>query len=43
MSLDLRNVTLREILNRVVKEPNFHEWLVARYRDRNQYLEISIT
>jgi hypothetical protein len=43
ISLDLSNVTLREILNRVVKEANFHEWLVARYGDRNQYLEISIT
>jgi hypothetical protein len=43
ISFDVSNVTLREILNRVVKEPNFHEWLVARYGDRGQYLEISIT
>jgi hypothetical protein len=42
VSLEMNNLTLREIMNRIVKEPGFSGWLLARYGEQNQYLEIHI-
>jgi len=42
VSLRLKNMTLREIMNTVVKKPGFRVWLVGRYGDHSQYLSISI-
>jgi len=41
-SLRLKNMTLREIMNRAVKKPGFLIWFVGRYGDHSQYLNISI-
>lgn len=41
-SLDVSNASLREIMNRIVKEPGFSSWLFSRYGDQNQYLNIGI-
>jgi hypothetical protein len=42
VSLGLNNLTLREIMNRIVKEHRFSSWSFGRYGERNQYLSISI-
>jgi hypothetical protein len=42
VSLRLKNVTLREIMNAAVKKPGLLAWFVGRYGDHNQYLNISI-
>lgn len=42
VSLRLKNMTLREIMNTVVKKPGFRVWFVGRYGDNGQYLNISI-
>ncbi len=40
--LDLNDVSLREIMNKIVKAPGFHIWSFARYGQGKQYLSISI-
>jgi hypothetical protein len=42
VSLDLRNLTLRELLNSIVKQPGVSGWSFSRYGDHGQYLQISI-
>jgi hypothetical protein len=42
VSLRLKSMTLREIMNTVVKKPGFLAWFVGRYGDHSQYLNISI-
>jgi hypothetical protein len=42
VSLDLHDMTLREILNRILKSRRFHSWVVARWGEKNQYLSIGV-
>jgi len=42
VSLDLHDMTLREILNRILKSCRFHSWVVARWGEKNQYLSIGV-
>jgi hypothetical protein len=42
VSLSVKNATLRDILNMIVKKPGFRVWLVGRYGEQRQYLSISI-
>lgn len=42
VSLSVKNITLREIMNTIVKKHGFHVWFVGRYGDHNQYLSIGI-
>lgn len=42
VSLKLRDVTLRDIMNRIVKSPGFRFWSVSRWGERNQYLSIVV-
>jgi hypothetical protein len=42
VSLSVKNATLRDILNTIVKKPGFHVWLVGRYGEHSQYLSISV-
>jgi len=41
-SLDAQDMSLREILNSIVKKPGFHYWIVGSYEDHGHYLEISL-
>jgi|SRR5580704_3824539 hypothetical protein len=42
VSLNVRNMTLRTIMNRMVKSPGFSSWMVGRWGDRDQYLTIGV-
>jgi hypothetical protein len=42
VTLTLRNVTLRTILNVIVGSPEFTSWLVSRYGDHGQFMTIRI-
>ncbi len=42
LSLDLHNMTLREISNRILTSRRFHSWVVARWGEKNQYLSIAV-
>jgi hypothetical protein len=42
VSLRLKKMTLREIMNTVVKKPGFRVWFVGRYGDHGQYVNLSI-
>lgn len=42
VSLSLKNMTLRQIMDTIVKKSGFHVWFVGRYDDHRQYLSISI-
>ena len=42
VSLDLRDVTLREIMNRIVRLPGLHSWSVGRWGEKNQYFGIVV-
>jgi hypothetical protein len=42
VSLDLQDVTLREILNGIIKCSGYHAWSVSRDGDNNQYLSIGV-
>ncbi|MGB8476684.1 MAG: hypothetical protein WCE61_21595 [Candidatus Acidiferrum sp.] len=42
VSLDLHDVTLREILNKTIKSPGFSSWIIGRWGEKNQYLSISV-
>ena len=42
VSLDLRDVTVREILNKIAVSPGFRSWIVGRWGDKNQYLSIGV-
>jgi hypothetical protein len=42
VSLSLSNVTLREILNSIVRKPPLSGWVVSRYGQGAQYLNIQI-
>ncbi|HKV26334.1 MAG TPA: hypothetical protein VJN93_17185 [Candidatus Acidoferrum sp.] len=43
VSLDLHDVTLLDILNRLTSCPGYYFWEVLRYGDNNQYLTIDIS
>jgi hypothetical protein len=42
VSLDLQDVTLREILNTIIKCSGYHAWSVSRDGEKQQYLLIGI-
>ncbi|MGC2285130.1 MAG: hypothetical protein WA542_07780 [Candidatus Acidiferrum sp.] len=42
ISLDLQDITLREILNTVIKSSGFSSWIVSRYGEKQQYIMIGI-
>ncbi len=42
VSLSVKNMTLRDILNTIVKRRGWHVWVVGRYDDHNQRLSISV-
>lgn len=42
VSVDLRDVTLREILNSIIKCPGYHAWSVSRDGEKNQYIMIGV-
>jgi hypothetical protein len=42
VSLRLKAMTLREIMNTIVKKPGFRVWFVGRYGDHGQYVNLSI-
>ncbi len=42
VSLDLRDVTLRAIMNRVATSPGFGGWIVSRWGEKNQYFNLQI-
>jgi len=42
VSLNLRNVTLRDIMNEIVRRPGFHSWSVGRWGEKNQYFGIAV-
>jgi hypothetical protein len=41
-SIDVRGLTLREIINKIVRSPGFHGWSFVRYGEANRYLSIEI-
>lgn len=41
VSLDLRDVTLREMLNRIAQSYGYSTWIVSRCGEKNQYIMIS--
>jgi hypothetical protein len=41
VSLDLQDVTLREILNGIAQSHGYSSWIVSRYGEKNQYIMIS--
>lgn len=42
VSLDLRDVTLRAIMNRIATSPGLGGWIVSRWGEKNQYLNLQI-
>lgn len=42
VSLSLDHVTLREILNRIVKFQGYRLWQIARWGEKNQYLSLGV-
>jgi hypothetical protein len=42
INMDLRNVPVREILNKIVTLSQGHEWSAVRYGDHLQYLSLSV-
>lgn len=42
VSVDLQNVTLREILNSIIKCAGYHAWSVSRYGENKQYIMIRV-
>jgi hypothetical protein len=42
LSIELKGVTLREIMNAIVKLPGMHEWSFVRYGKNREYLNIGI-
>jgi hypothetical protein len=42
VSLDVRDLTLREIMNRIIKSPGFRAWRISRSGAKNQYLTIAV-
>jgi hypothetical protein len=43
ISLELQRVTLRQILNKIVRSPGFRSWTVGRWGAKNQYLSIGVS
>jgi hypothetical protein len=41
VSLDLRKITLREILNGIAQSYGYSTWILSRYGEKNQYIMIS--
>jgi len=42
-SLDLRDLTMREILNAIAKASDSTFWVLVKYGDQNQYLSVKMT
>jgi hypothetical protein len=42
VSLNLRNVTLGDIMNKIVRLPGFHSWSVGRWGEENRYFGIMV-
>lgn len=42
-SINASDVSLKEILNAIVKKAGFHYWIVGHYEDHGQYLSIGVS
>jgi hypothetical protein len=42
VSLDVDNATLRQVMNRIVRQPGWNGWSVSTYGNANQYFNIQV-